>query len=99
MSEALGELVYLESLNGNGASAELALIDPAGIVLRDIEWLLENFVQADTFNLLQGHGGTNKGTWTCHLAAQATRGELTGAPMMVLFASAEDDIQTVLLPR
>jgi hypothetical protein len=86
--------------NGDGPD-DLHLIDPNTIQVRDIEWMIEDFIQADTFNLVQGHGGANKGTFTCHLAALATSGKLSddGEPMMVLFASAEDDHATVLVPR
>jgi AAA domain-containing protein len=52
--------------------------------------------------VLQGHGGVNKGTFTCRIGAQASRGELEGCngkPVMVLFACAEDERETVLQPR
>jgi hypothetical protein len=77
------------------------LIDPAFITIRDVRWLVRHFVLRDSLNLVQGHGGSNKGTFCCHLGAQATRGELSpdGTPMMVLYACAEDDKETVLQPR
>jgi len=76
------------------------LIDPADVDVRDVEWLVRHFVRRDTLNLVQGHGGVNKGTWTCHVGARATRGELSdGQPLMVLYASAEDEKETELKPR
>src|SRR5207253_901459 len=63
------------------------LVDPSAIELRDIEWFDRNFLRRNTFNLIQGHGGTNKGTWCCDVGARATRGEFTnGNAVMVLYA-------------
>jgi AAA domain-containing protein len=76
------------------------LIDPINVAIRDIEWLDPGFVPAGTLTIVQGHGDVGKGTWTCHLAARVTRGEIPGAePGLVLFASAEDDLESVLQPR
>jgi putative DNA primase/helicase len=78
----------------------LEVIDPADVAEADIEWLIEHLVQAHTLNLIQGHGGTNKGTYCCLVGAKASRGELSnGEPMMVLYSCAEDDHATVLKPR
>ena len=54
------------------------LINPADVVIRDVEWLIRHRLRRNTLNLLQGHGGVNKGTYTCHVAALATKGELSG---------------------
>lgn len=82
-------------------SSEIELIDPADVEMTDIVWLIQDFARANTYNQLQGHGGTNKGTLCCYIGAQATRGELSEdkTPMMVLFACAEDDHSDVLKPR
>jgi AAA domain len=77
------------------------IIDPADVEVRNVEWLIRHFLRRDTLNLIQGHGGTNKGTWCCHVGARATRGELSpeGKPIMVLYACAEDEKETELKPR
>ena len=79
--------------------APLPLIDPRQVQEADMEWLIQHYLAAYSFNMVQGHGGVNKGTWDCHVGARATRGELSGRPMMVLYAAAEDEHSTVLKPR
>jgi hypothetical protein len=62
----------------------VALIDPHTVEAAHNAWLAYPFVMANTLNLIQGHGGVIKGTWCCHLGAQASRGEIAGERMMVL---------------
>jgi hypothetical protein len=76
------------------------LFDPAHGREADTEWLILHILAANTLNIVQGHGGVNKGTFCCHVGARASRGDLTeGRSMMALFASAEDEHSTVLKPR
>jgi hypothetical protein len=79
---------------------KLPLIDPRRVLEADAKWLIHQILAANTLNIVQGRGGVNKGTFCCHVGARASRGELgDDRPMMVLFASAEDEHSTVLKPR
>lgn len=60
-------------------------------------------IQLGALNLLVGIGGLNKSTATARLAADASTGRLDGdlsdVPATTLLASAEDDTETVTVPR
>lgn len=69
---------------------------------RDLDWLLRGFLLAGELTILQGHGGTSKGTLAAAWAAMVTRGkdcEPTREPQHVLWAAAEDNIGSVVRPR
>src|SRR3954466_9431789 len=81
---------------------EIATVDLAEVVMRDPEWLLRGFVPAGELTLLVGNGGAGKGPWAALLAAAVTRGKgecQNGKPGLVLWASAEDSVASVLKPR
>lgn len=68
---------------------------------KDLDWLLKGFLLAGEFTILQGHGGTSKGTLAASWAAMVSRGktEPPREPQCVLWASAEDNIGSVVRPR
>ena len=69
--------------------------------LRDLEWLLRGFLLKGELTILQGHGGTSKGTLAAAWASMVSRGqgECQEQPQHVLWAGAEDSIGTVVRPR
>lgn len=69
--------------------------------LRDLEWLVQGFLLKGELTILQGHGGTSKGTLAAAWAALVSRGkgECQAEPQHVLWAGAEDAIGTVVRPR
>jgi AAA domain len=79
---------------------QLIVVDPADIEVRDVDWLEKGFLPQGELTVLQGHGGTSKGTHSCYWAARVTRGETHDKQAgSVLFAAAEDSIATTLKPR
>ncbi len=93
----LGRLAKGETSN-NG----LVLVDPKDVAIRNVDWLIRGYLPMGELTILQGHGGTNKGTLTCHWAARVTHGQVDGPdkkPATVLFVVAEDDYERILKPR
>ena len=69
---------------------------------KDLEWIVRGFLLKGELTILQGHGGTSKGTLAAAWASWVTNGgtrEEPIAPQHVLWASAEDNIGTVVRPR
>lgn len=66
---------------------------------KDLEWLVRGFLLAGELTILQGHGGTSKGTLAALWAAWVSTGGDEREPQHVLWASAEDNIGTVVRPR
>lgn len=69
--------------------------------IRDLEWLLRGFLLKGELTVLQGHGGTSKGTLAACWAAMVSSGigECQQGPQHVLWAGAEDALGTVVRPR
>lgn len=69
--------------------------------IRDLEWLMRGFLLKGELTVLQGHGGTSKGTFAAFLASWVTRGlgDCQETPQHVLWAGAEDAIGSVIRPR
>ena len=91
--------------NGSAPTARkprrsLLLVDPRDVEVRDIEWIDHGYLPKGELTILQGHGGTNKGTHCCYWAAAVTNGNTPdGVPAGVVIAAAEDSIGSVLKPR
>lgn len=64
-----------------------------------IDWLLDCWVPAGSVTLLGGREGIGKSTIAVDWAAQATNGELTGAPMNVAYVVTEDSPEHTVVPR
>jgi hypothetical protein len=76
------------------------LINPADLEMRDPKWLVRPVIPEGALMIVQGHGGTNKGTWAFAQAARVTRGEVEdGKPAFVLISATEDDYETIVKPR
>lgn len=76
------------------------LINPADLTMRDPKWLVRPMLPEGALMIVQGHGGTNKGTWAFSQAARVTRGEVEdGQPSFVLISATEDDYETIVKPR
>lgn len=69
--------------------------------MRDLEWLLRGFLLKGELTVLQGHGGTSKGTLAAAWSSLVSRGkgDCQDEPQHVLWAGAEDAIGTVVRPR
>lgn len=69
------------------------------IKMTKVDWLIKDWVANNSLNLLAGREGLGKSTIACSIAAQATRGELTGQPMKVAYLATEDDLGMTVAPR
>lgn len=75
------------------------------ITPQEIKWLWYPYIPAGTVTAIFGQGGQGKSFMTCDLAARLSRGDcLPDSPkpavaQKVLMLSAEDDYETVLVPR
>jgi hypothetical protein len=88
------------STNGGKKLRRPKLINPADLEMRDPKWLVRPMIPEGALMLVQGHGGTNKGTWAFSQAAAVTRGEVEdGQPAFVLISATEDDYETIVKPR
>lgn len=75
------------------------------VIPRDIDWLWYPYIPSGTVTAIFGRGGMGKSYLTCDIASRLSRGE--GLPdqaaphsaQKVLMLSAEDDYETVLVPR
>jgi len=93
-------LELVKAARPSESASGIVLIDPRDIEIRNVEWLIRGYLPVGELVILQGHGGTNKGTLTCHWAARVTTGDVPGGkPGGVLFVAAEDDYERVLKPR
>ena len=82
----------------NGGGALLDYVSLETVRMRSIEWLEKPLWQRSAFHLLAGVKGSGKGTYTAHLAAKITRGEM-GDASNVVFVSSEDSLEVDLKPR
>lgn len=86
------------SLNGStGERLSLRPLDSYRV--RRLEWLDKPFLQRGAFILIGGRKGVCKGTFSCHIAARVTTGDLYGEPKRVLVVTSEDSIELDFLPR
>ena len=76
------------------------LTSPGDVEVRDVAWLERGYLPAGELTILQGHGGTNKGSHSCYWAALVTNGNTDdGTSGNVIFVAAEDSLATTLKPR
>src|SRR5580765_5973681 len=82
-------------MNGNGRAKDGPVFGSlAGVVPRDVEWLDEPFLPRGELVTNNADGGTGKGLISVLFAAR-----LTLAGKNVLFAVAEEAVDTMLVPR
>jgi hypothetical protein len=80
------------------------LTNAAAITARRVRWMWRDWIPLRGLVVVAGEPGLGKSTFTnAHLVAKLTRGaldgELTGRPVDVLVATAEDDWEMVVKPR
>jgi hypothetical protein len=99
LAQALGEPVTGSTTQ---EVARLALVSAATISIRRQRWLWRRRIPLGGAVILAGQEGLGKSTVAIDVAARATRGELEGDlrhPVSVVYVSAEDPEETVLVPR
>ena len=77
----------------------ITLIPASSVKTERLDWLIPNWIPKRSLTLLAGREGLGKSTIACDIAAQATRGELTGAPMRVAYLATEDSPSITVKPR
>lgn len=109
MTDPINEWLSEEEVRcGNGILEQL-MVQPDGVAvgplnehkLQDLEWLLRGFLLKGELTILQGHGGTSKGTLAAAWASMVTRGlgECQPGAQNVLWAGSEDSLGAVVRPR
>jgi hypothetical protein len=88
-----------EPASVNGRAPASWIVPISSIEMRSILWLERPLWQRSAFELLAGAKGSGKGTYTAHLAARVSRGDLPGGPQNVVFVSSEDSAEIDLKPR
>jgi hypothetical protein len=100
---ALGALLRIASGEIVHAPKEEAwkrlLVPASEIRERPVRWLWRERIPRRTTTIFTGLGGIGKSQVLIGITGEATRGELTGRPERVLYFSAEDDPESVLIPR
>jgi len=82
------------------APAWRRLLIPASEVReRAVYWLWRDRIPRRTTTIVAGLGGLAKSQTLISIVGEATRGELTKRPERVFYFSAEDDPESVLVPR
>lgn len=77
-----------------------AIAIPASSVRRErVAWLLPGLVPKRGVTLFAGNPGIGKSQWTCFVAGQVSRGELTEEPAVTLMVTAEDSLTATVRPR
>ncbi len=84
--------------DGGGAGAELHRRRLDTIRFEPVRFLIPDRVPLQAVTLLVGDPGLGKSTWTCMIAAGATRG-MYGDPTTVAIVNAEDSLKAVVGPR
>jgi len=84
-----------ESAGGRGGRS-FGSIRAAGIVDRQVNWVIPDLVPVGMVSALIGEEGIGKGLFSCYLIAQVTTGP---SPQEVLLISGEDDWAGMLRPR
>ncbi len=93
-SEAILAALGLADLDGGG----LRTVRASEVAIEQVRFLVPGRVPLGALTLLCGDPGLGKSTWTCAVAAGATRGDF-GEPAQVLMANAEDGAAHVIVPR
>lgn len=75
------------------------LVPASKVKTERLEWLIPNWIPKRSLTLLAGREGLGKSTIACDIAAQATRGELTGWPLRVAYLATEDSPSITVKPR
>ena len=92
----------------NGRPPEVEYFIPAlGITPEPVEWLLEGWLPRGELAILSGRPGSQKTTLAAAVVADLTRGRAwggnpgarPGSPVSVLWATSEDSLSRVLVPR
>jgi len=91
---------------GDGAAVAeegVVLLPAASFVPEPVVWAWRDRVPLGALTLLVGDPGAGKSTLTIELAARASRGQLegdlSGVPVAVVLATAEDAVAQVVVPR
>jgi predicted ATP-dependent serine protease len=83
--------------------ARAELLRASAVQIQRLPWLWDGWVPQVGLTVLAGEEGTGKSTVTCWLASQITHGtldgELVGEPARVLFLTAEDTYEHIIVPR
>lgn len=90
------ELVVIDE---TAPARKITLIPASSVKTERLDWLIPNWLPKRSLTLLAGREGLGKSTIACDIAAQATRGELSGAPMRVAYLATEDSPSITVKPR
>jgi len=74
------EVLLLEEMARNGASATSRLRPLSSVVPQRVRWLVPGMIPLRTLTLVAGVGGLGKSTYLVGVAAAASRGDLLGEP-------------------
>lgn len=77
----------------------ITLVPASKVKTERLDWLIPNWIPKRSLTLLAGREGLGKSTIACAIAAQASRGELDGAPMNVAYLATEDSRSITVKPR
>lgn len=89
----------LVTINERPNTRRITLIPASSVKTERLDWLIPNWIPKRSLTLLAGREGLGKSTIACDIAAQATRGELTGTPMRVAYLATEDSTSITVKPR
>lgn len=89
----------LVTVNERPNTRRITLIPASSVKTERLDWLIPNWIPKRSLTLLAGREGLGKSTIACDIAAQATRGELTGTPMRVAYLATEDSTSITVKPR
>ncbi|MCT1683252.1 AAA family ATPase [Corynebacterium appendicis] len=89
----------LVALDETPPARRITLIPASSVKTERLDWLIPNWIPKRSLTLLAGREGLGKSTIACDIAAQATRGELTGTPMRVAYLATEDSPSITVRPR
>lgn len=89
----------LVALDETPPARRITLVPASSVKTERLDWLIPNWVPKRSLTLLAGREGLGKSTIACDIAAQATRGELTGTPMRVAYLATEDSPSITVRPR
>jgi hypothetical protein len=87
--------------NGSGSTGQMQLSRLSEVEYRPVEWLWEGWIPKANLTVVAGEGGIGKSHFLLGLAARLSTGDKIndGLPGNTLILSAEDPIDSVILPR
>lgn len=89
----------LVAIDETAPARKITLIPASSVKTERLDWLIPNWLPKRSLTLLAGREGLGKSTIACDIAAQATRGELSGVPMRVAYLATEDSPSITVKPR